>query len=52
MDVKHLRDEILVLREEIDQMTQEIDGLSNGHGTVATVLLYLFFLNLMQSPNM
>ncbi|XP_067048840.1 TGF-beta-activated kinase 1 and MAP3K7-binding protein 2-like isoform X2 [Acropora muricata] len=29
-DVKHLRDEIHVLREDIDQMTQEIDGLSNG----------------------
>lgn len=29
-DVKHLRDENRVLREEIEQMTREIDGLSNG----------------------
>lgn len=30
IDVKHLRDENRVLREEIEQMTREIDGLSNG----------------------
>ena len=28
--MRHLRDENRVLREEIEQMTREIDGLSNG----------------------
>ncbi|XP_068698327.1 mitogen-activated protein kinase kinase kinase 7-interacting protein 3 homolog isoform X1 [Montipora foliosa] len=33
-DVKHLRDENHVLREEIEHMTREIDGLSNGRDVV------------------
>ena len=53
-DVKHLRDEIHVLREDIDQMTQEIDGLSNGRGTVFTVcyIFFFFFFHNLKIMNM